>query len=222
MLNSRFKYQRTQHLPWSKKVTNDDTKLHHSSCFHGKSVIITEKLDGENSTMYNDYYHARSLDGVDHPSRSWIKQFHASIKYNIPNGYRICGENMYAKHSIEYTNLKSYFYCFSIWDETNMCLSWDDTTELCALLGIEHVPVLHQPFIWDDALTPNLLQNDKLFQLDLNSQEGYVIRNSSSFHYDEFSNNVAKWVRANHVQTDSHWMHSQIIPNTLIQPSNPS
>lgn len=45
--------------------------------------------------------------------------------------------------------------------------------------------------------------------------EGYVIRNADGFKYEDFASNVAKYVRANHVQTDSHWMHSELIKNQL-------
>ncbi len=51
--------------------------------------------------------------------------------------------------------------------------------------------------------------------LDVVKQEGIVIRPASSFHYTNFSKSVAKWVRKNHVQTDNHWIHSEIIPNKL-------
>jgi hypothetical protein len=37
------------------------------------------------------------------------------------------------------------------------------------------------------------------------TREGVVIRNAGEFPVDEFSNNVCKWVRPNHVQTDEHW-----------------
>ena len=35
--------------------------------------------------------------------------------------------------------------------------------------------------------------------------EGFVVRDIESFPIDEFSKHVAKYVRANHVQTDKHW-----------------
>lgn len=210
------KYPRTKHLLWSPGATSDDKILKDTSCFNGKTIIITEKLDGENANLYNDYYHARSLDSKDHPSRSWIKQFHASIKNDIPKGYRICGENLYAKHSIGYDNLKSYFYCFSIWDDTNYCLSWKDTVEFCQLLGIEHVPVLHDNFYWDQY-TPHLMDDNDFINFDPTNSEGYVVRNADGFLYKDFGENVAKWVRANHVVTDTHWMHSEVIPNKLIK-----
>lgn len=35
--------------------------------------------------------------------------------------------------------------------------------------------------------------------------EGIVIRNADSFPLEDFSKNVVKYVRKNHVQTDEHW-----------------
>ena len=37
------------------------------------------------------------------------------------------------------------------------------------------------------------------------TKEGVVIRKTSSFNNEDFSKNVCKYVRANHVQTDEHW-----------------
>ena len=33
--------------------------------------------------------------------------------------------------------------------------------------------------------------------------------------YSQFDQKVAKYVRANHVNTDNHWAHQQIVPNRL-------
>lgn len=141
----KYKYPRTLHMPKSKGATSDDkrfTKENYDNAFKGKSVIITEKMDGQNTTMYHDYIHARSLDSAHHPSQDWVKRFHSEIAPNIPEGWRISGENLFAKHSISYDNLDSYFYGFSIWDEDNYCLSYEDTKDWFNLLGITHVPVL--------------------------------------------------------------------------------
>lgn len=190
------KYPRTFHLPWSLGATNDDKVLNCVSQFVGKEVVITEKMDGENFTLANSYCHARSLDGANHPSQCWIKAFHAIIKDSIPEGYRICGEYMFAKHSIEYSNLTSYFYGFSIWEE-DKCLDWNSALDWFALLGITSVPVLYRG-IWNEKAVKECWspKSDK---------EGYVVRLADSFQYSEFKNSVAKFVRPNHVQTDEHW-----------------
>ena len=123
------KYPRTFHLPWSRSRTDDDKILRTVRHFEGKEVVVTEKLDGENTTLYRNHIHARSLDSKDHASRHWVKMLHGTISFHIPEGWRICGENVYALHSIYYEQLTSYFYVFSIWNENNECLSWDETVE---------------------------------------------------------------------------------------------
>ena len=206
-----IKYPRTFHLPFSKKVTEDDRVLEDTSYFKNKKVIVSEKLDGECSTCYKNYMHARSIDGQNHPSRNWLKNFHAQISYNIPDGWRICGENMYAKHTISYNNLKTYFYVFSIWNEKNKCLSWDDTKEWAELLDLELVPVLYEG-VWDDDIIKEFCKNDK--------REGFVVRTTDSFSYSDFRKSVAKYV--NPIFKDKlkeentyHWRYSAITPNKL-------
>ena len=207
----RKKYPRTFHLPWSRSYTHDDKVLRNVDQFIGKEVVVTEKLDGESCSMYGNYLHARSLDSGDHPSRHWVKMFHANISYHIPKDWRICGENMFAKHSIYYEELTSYFYLFSIWDEENNCLSWDDTAELAKEWGIETAPVLYRG-IFDEEVIKSVYTKVSRFG---GEQEGYVIRTADSFSYDVFSTHVAKFVRKNHVQTSDHWLSEKIVPNGL-------
>lgn len=213
-MNTKIKYPRTPHLPWSQGVTSDDRIITDVSQFYNKPIVITEKMDGENTTLSRDYYHARSLDTLDHPSRSWIKGFWASIRHNIPQGFRICGENLYARHSIPYTDLASYFYGFSVWDD-DYCLDWKDTTEYLTLLGIEIVPVLG---IGSQYMANNVHDSWVLNYPMINEKlcEGYVVRTVEGFHLSDFAKYVAKYVRPNHVQeNDTHWMTKPVIPNKL-------
>jgi hypothetical protein len=206
------KYPKTLHLPWSDNLQNDDRLHHNIEFFKDKEIIATIKLDGENTNMYRDYIHARSINSVHHESRAWIKSLHATIKRDIPEGYRICGENMYAKHSIHYQHLKSYFYVFSIWNEKNEALGWDETVEFCELLNLHPVPVffkgivelkeLHDIFKKYCSITPDPV-------------EGYVIRIADKIPYSMFKHSLAKYVRANHVQTDEFWMTQPVVPNKL-------
>jgi hypothetical protein len=66
------KYPRTYHLPNSPGRTDDDRVLHDTSCFQGKRVIITEKRDGENTSLYTDYVHARSVDSASHRTKAGL------------------------------------------------------------------------------------------------------------------------------------------------------
>ncbi len=201
------KYPRTPHLPWSPGASADDIVQGGVASFEGKTVVVTEKRDGENTTLYRDHSHARSVDSRHHPSRAWVKQLQGQIGHLIPQGWRVCGENLYAAHSISYQDLTSYFEVFSIWNDENFCLNWEDTLEWCALLGLEHVPVLYRG-LWDE-------ERIRDFSVDTTRQEGYVVRTESGFSFDRFSDHIAKWVRKGHVTTDEHWMFREVVPNQL-------
>lgn len=210
LFTNLVKYPRTYHCPWSENMSEDDRMIESLRDFEGQRVIVTEKLDGENTTMYRGYIHARSLDSRNHPSRNWVKNFHSSIAHEIPEGYRVCAENLYAKHSIEYKNLKSYVYGFSVWNDKNLCLSWDETFEWLNLLGIIPVPVLYD----------GIFDEDKIryigSTLDSQRSEGYVIRIADVIKYGDFRKKVCKYVRKNHIQTVQHWMHGQAIEKNLL------
>jgi hypothetical protein len=208
LFTNRVKYPRTFHYATSPGASDDD-KIHASTDqWQGMEVIATEKLDGECTTLYHDYMHARSLDYEPHPSRTFIKRIWAEIAHDIPEGLRLCGENVTAVHSIEYTDLEGYFYIFGIWENLK-CLSWDDTVEYATLLHLPVVPVLYRG-LWSDSLVSQLSAS-----LDLNRQEGFVIRPAAAFQFGDFRRLVGKWVRKGHVQTSTHWKEQVVRYNGL-------
>ncbi len=203
----RFKYPRTPHLPWSPGVTSDDIRVLDLSHFEGREVVVTEKLDGENTSLYRDGVHARSIDGRHHPSRDWVKALQARIGFEIPAGWRLCGENLFARHSVAYDDLESYLYVFSVWNDRNECLPWKETVVWANLLGLP-TPAVFFEGPWDRQAVENL-------SIDTQSMEGYVVRLAKGFPFTSFEHSVAKWVRPQHVQTDGHWMHAAVVPNGL-------
>ncbi len=209
-----IKYPRTHHLLWSPGMHDDDRLIESLDGFIDKRVIVTEKMDGENTTLYNDYIHARSLDSQNHESRNWVKNFWAQMCDGIPSGWRVCGENLFATHSIRYEKLPSYFLGFSIWDEHNRCLEWDNTIEWFNLLGITAVPVLYDG-IWDEH-NIQMIWNKIRDPFNCDEQEGYVVRVADSFLMKDFRHKVAKYVRENHVQTVKHWMHGKKMERNLL------
>lgn len=203
----RFKYPRTPHLPWSPGATSDDKWLRDFSVLESNEVVITLKMDGENTTIYPDgYTHARSTTNSYHESREHISELAARIGADIPEGWHICGENMWAVHSIEYTDLGSLFKVFSIWDGP-VNLDWDTTEEWSHLIGLDTVPVIYRgPWQGQDHL-------DEVFAPYSERHEGYVVRTAKGFDRDDFGTHMAKWVRKGHVQTDKHWAHGPIRRN---------
>ena len=205
----RQKYPRTLHHPSSPGVQSDDKVARDMSAFDDREVVITEKMDGENTTLYGDGYHARSLETSYHPSRAWVASLHGQIAYRIPDGHRVCGENLYARHSVVYDDLVSYFLVFSVWTAGNTCLSWDETEKFCAELGLSTVPVLYR-----GAYSPPTYSS-VVKQLDPEKQEGCVMRLAEAFSFAAFDRSVVKWVRSGHVQSDVHWSKAHIVPNGL-------
>ena len=210
LFTNYVKYPRTHHLPWSEGLNEDDRVIENLDGLKGKRVVVTKKMDGENTSMYTDYIHARSIDSRNHPSRNWVKNFWSQISGDIPEGWRICGENLFAEHSIRYDDLPTYFMGFSIWNDRNICLSWDETLEYFEVLGITPVPVLFDG-IFEESEIRKIWSAE-----DWSKSEGYVVRIADEFTYGDFRHCVAKFVRKNHVQTVKHWMHGQPVkPNGL-------
>lgn len=71
------KFPKIPHLPWSESSAEDDRTLTPEECdknFTNQFVVVTEKLDGENVTIYKDYVHARSPEPLSaHPSHAYMK-----------------------------------------------------------------------------------------------------------------------------------------------------
>lgn len=205
-----IKYPRTYHLPWS-NLLKDDRMMKDDSNFVGKRVIVTLKMDGENTTMYNDHIHARSLDSASHETRKWVKGYWARISYLIDENMRICGENLYAVHSIKYDDLNTYFQLFSIWID-NKCLSWDETVEYAGIMGIEMVPVIYDGVYDKEAII-------KAFSKYESTNEGYVIRIVDEFTYMDFKKSVGKFVRPEFRQvvnnSHGHWISKKVETNIL-------
>lgn len=209
LMSKHIKYPRTPHFPWSEKLGKDDRMIESLTPFVGKDVVVTLKMDGENTTMYKDHIHARSLDSAHHPSRDWVKGLWGTFNYMLDERDRICGENMFAKHTIHYKNLKTYFYVFSIWRD-NTAFSWDDTVEMCELLGLTTVPVLYRGTFDYDHIR-------NLYQKEYNGDpcEGYVMRLAGEIEYEEFGNSVGKFVSSQFQIGDTHWMYDKVVKNEL-------
>ncbi|MCD0171381.1 RNA ligase family protein [Deinococcus sp. 23YEL01] len=203
----RIKYPSTPHLPWSPGLQNDDRLIRDLNGFLGREVVVTEKLDGENTSLYRDDLHARSLDTRPHPSRTWVKAERGRFGHEIPAGWRLCGENVYAVHSLRYDALEGYFYLFSVWDEHNVSRPWDEVRAWADRLGVPTPRELYRG-VWDGAAL-------RALPVDPQRMEGYVVRVTGEIPYAEFPRRVAKFVRAGHVQTDAHWLSRPVEANGL-------
>jgi len=201
------KYGRTYHLNWSPGATSDDKISDSVESLIGKEIVITEKLDGGNIAMTDNGLYERSH--ATFSTSDWtreVRQLHdVKVRGNLSEGIFLFGEGMEAIHSIEYSNLKSYFYIFGVRDN-NIWTPWESVEEYSYLLDIPTVPVLFKGVINSEVGLKDIV--DKLVSepSELGGErEGIVVRNAGLFHNDDFKENVMKWVRYGHVKTDEHW-----------------
>lgn len=204
------KYPRSMHFPFSPGATSDDRISDQYDFLENKEIVISEKLDGQNNMISNKGVYARShATFTEHPWDRAIWDIQRRIKDALDDEH-IFGENMYAIHSLEYNKLTSPFYIFGVRVKGEW-VSWDDVEEYSYILDIPTVPILfkgHTNDIKNKVL--ELVKNPS--QLDASDvrtgnkmMEGVVCRNSNRFMTEDFSKNLLKWVRKDHVNTDEHW-----------------
>ena len=205
------KYNRTYHLPFSPGTTSDDRISKTVDSILGIEVVISEKLDGENCGMVKDGVYARShATFTTSPWSKEVRQLHSILRHDLSDDVFLFGENMEGIHSIEYSDLTSYFYLFGVRDNYNW-ISWDEVEEYSYILDVPTAPVLFRGFINTYEELKTIVEDLVLQPSSLGGKrEGIVIRNANSFHNDDFSQNVMKWVRKGHVQTGEHWTRNWI------------
>lgn len=214
------KYNRTFHFPWSPGATNDDKIATSIESLIKVPIVITEKMDGSNTSLEADGCYARTHSGPPtHASFDGLKALHAKIKFDIQNNIQIFGEWCYAKHSIEYNELPDYFLMFGVrklLGDDHYWYSWDDVELFADYYGLFTVPVLFRGIVNSEKELQDLV-NSFMNQPSAcgGIREGVVARVYGGFSDKNFSSSVMKCVRANHVQTSEHWKDQEITRNKL-------
>ena len=215
------KYNRTFHMPWSKGATNDDKIAASMEKLIGVPIVITEKMDGSNTSLEAGGCFARTHSGPpSHTSFDGLKALHAAIKYKIPQDYQLFGEWCYARHSIEYNELPGYFLLFNVRmlnpEFNDIWLAWEEVELWAEEIGVPTVPVLFKGTISSEKELQELVESLMIQTSKCGGiREGVVVRTQKAFEDYNFSKCVMKCVRANHVQTSEHWKDQEIIRNKL-------
>jgi hypothetical protein len=198
----------------------------------GVPIVLTEKMDGSNTSLESGGCFARTHAGAPtHASFNPLKAIHASLKWQLQEGVQYFGEWCYAKHSIEYSELPSYFLLFGIRMlegtlipdldikmDHSIWFRWDKVEKMAKELGLNTVPVLFEGQVSSEKELQELVESFmKQPSLCGGIREGVVARAARSFTDEEFSTCVMKCVRANHVQTSEHWKDQEIVKNKLKQ-----
>lgn len=214
------KYGRTYHYPFSPGTTSDDRINHEWLEDMGKikEIVHTEKLDGENTCLNGIGVFARSHAApTRHPWADHLKSKFSMIQADLKaTNVEIFGENMYAIHSIIYPKLEEHFYVFGV-RILDKWLSWEEVKWHADFYEYPTAPVLMNQKGFDvdtvETMVNALVGQESTFGSVQNgtepplpcTMEGIVTRNIEEYSVDEFKQNVFKWVRKDHVQTDVHW-----------------
>ena len=206
------KYPRTYHLPWSPGASDDDKIAASITGVIGCSIIITEKLDGENNCLNQLGVFARSHAApTQNPWASYLWEYWNQLHFQLDD-LEVFGESVFATHSIEYTGLQQYFYVFGM-RQQDLWLSWEQVVLYADLLNLPLAPVLFEGVVnsveeLEQLIDEFMQESSELESLEVDQvvpKEGVVVRPAEAFTSESFGEKVFKWVRANHVQTDEHW-----------------
>ncbi|SKC49959.1 RNA ligase family protein [Ohtaekwangia koreensis] len=210
------KYGRTYHYPFSPGTTSDD-RIHHDywvDVSRIKSIVHTEKLDGENNCLsrYGVFARSHAASTVS-PWTQAIRERWELIKNDLGD-IEIFGENLYAVHSIEYRKLEHHYYVFAIRVQ-DVWLSWEEVKFYATLFDFPTVPELKivkpdSEAVFRHDVVSFTKQVSVLDSIDILTEksctcEGIVSRNADEYPVEDFKHHVLKYVRKGHVKTDEHW-----------------
>ena len=135
------KYSRTYHYPFSPGTSGDDRINHDywSDIQQIKTIVHTEKLDGENNCISKLGVFARSHAApTTSPWTATLREFWHRVRSDLAN-LEVFLENLYAIHSLKYQNLDSHFYVFAIRD-SGRWLSWEEVKFYASMIDLPTVP----------------------------------------------------------------------------------
>ena len=151
-------------------------------------LVTTEKLDGGALTFTRDA--VQTAQPWDRPATAlWTM-----IAHHIPDHWRVCGESMWARRGIAYTDLPGVFIVHGIWDETDTLLGWDDTVDWAERLELPVVPVLYRGASLSEARAAWSRRRGR------RDSEGYVVRRAGRIPAALLPQRLLCWVRPGHVK----------------------
>lgn len=208
-MNESQKYCRSLHAQISLGTTSDDRFMPNGylEAFSDMpSLILTEKLDGQNDCLKRSGVYARSHTSPtvlpwDKPMRErW------ELIKNDLGDLELFGEGMYGIHTIKYSKLESYFYMFGV-RQNGRWLSWEEVKFYAALFDFPTVPEIEikvplksfykkgidenkqlQEWLkanlgmtWEESVTTPGSLGGFDWVKDKIASEGFVIRNAEGF-----------------------------------------
>jgi len=184
----------------------------------GHSILIEEKMDGANTAIIRgkgDKWTLQKRRGLadTHAHEqfaffwNWARANEEKI-LQIPEGWIVYGELMYATHHIFYDELPDYWLAFDVWNEKDGYLG-PSKFDYIERWGFQRVPILHIGIL--DNVNIDRLVYDTSSYASKSVREGIVIKN--------FRNGLrGKLVRPEfmkEIEEDDHWMKRSVRRNQL-------
>jgi hypothetical protein len=197
-------YGNIRHLPGSKMIDDQDKLLPQVNSdwltkeARGKNdlIVVTEKVDGMNCSVYRKGYKLYPLLRKGYDARtshwSWIRDFAKYVEYYsdtffelLGDGQRVCGDWLYKTHTLRYNMKSTPFVAFDLIDAENKRTRYFDFSLLMDTYEIPKVSLIHagKPLPTNLALT--LL--GKGYHGSIDGPEGVVYRYESEKNGFEFS-----------------------------------
>ena len=218
-----FKFPTTPHLTVLGKGTVRNDKVfteHERDAFLDHELIVEEKIDGANVGISFDSsgeVHVQNRGSfLLKPYQGQWKKLDEWLSLNLDrffdvlqDQYILFGEWCFARHSVRYENLPSWFLGFDIYDKENrQFLSCEMRNDLFRQMDISQTPMLGRGRF--------SLQELKTFfrtsRFSSTASERIYLR----YDHGKWLGARAKLVRPEFVQTiEIHWSRKGIIPNKL-------
>ena len=173
--------------------------------------MVTEKIDGGNTCLYNGEVYARSVASPCHEGwMGMVRKHHGWKTTNQPGwaGHAYYGEDIFGIHSIEYEAVpeNETFRLFAVRqvEDHDFWCAWSTVEDTAKLMEVPVVPVLFRGVFYSEDDITTFFREELSKPSGLGGErEGFVMRLETGF--TDFRSSVCKYVRPNHVQTDQHW-----------------
>jgi hypothetical protein len=214
-----MKFPRTRHFWFSPGAGSGDkigTEYGMSGQFRNKTLVMTEKLDGENQFWSADEFHLRSESSTGGAIRSRAKSKWAEVKHLLPENIGVFVEDISNIHSIQYLDYSDTFYVIrAVNTKFNLYYDHEFTRYIANKIGLPSVPFIKE-FKADTASGLKAAVMEEVYKPSLlgGEREGVVVTcefnhtNGTIPELPVWTDYTGKWVRENHVRTDEHWSHN--------------
>ncbi len=182
-------------------------------------VVVEEKMDGANVGIirHKQGFHLQKRGSLVGPSTH--EQFNffynwANKKYNdimeIPIGYLVYAELLFAVHSIFYDKLPDYILVFDVWDGERF-LDKQERNEFCYKYNFKQVPFIYDGYLSLEDLFPFIPDKS-----DCGEQaEGIIVKKYKGKEY--FRGKIVKPEFIKHLDESDHWMNTSLKRNKVIE-----